>query len=187
MKRLLTCILIVLLAVGIFFGISHLWGNPEGKPVNGPTPNTQPPQEAQPENISITLYFADPTASGLISEQRNVEVLRTQLPQRIVEELIKGPETDGLIAAINKGTLLHSVQVTHGIALVDFGSNLEPLNTGGSSRERLCLYALVNSLTELPEITAVKIAVDGKLLEFFGQIELSDPIVRNTSLILLEK
>ena len=61
------------------------------------------------------------------------------------------------------------------------------MNTGGSARERLCLYAIVNSLTELDNIDNVKLSVNGKILDLFGQMELLEPLTKNTDMIVDKK
>lgn len=185
-------ILIGAFVVSSVWGVMHIFEVGKVEPVNGqvslPTESAVPQPYGEEKDINITLYFGDETASHLVPEQRNIKITNEkELPKRIVEELIKGSQTSTGVNTVDKNTQLNSVKVTDNVAVVDFGDNFETLNTGGSARERLCLYAIVNSLTELENVDRVKVSVNGKILELFGQIDLSEPLAKNTDIVVHEK
>lgn len=185
-------ILVGAFAVSSVWGMMHIFEVGKVDPVDGqvslPTESASPQPYGEEKETRITLYFGDETASGLVPEERNLKVTNEkELPKRVMEELIKGPQTTIGNAAVAKDTKLNSVKVTDKTAVVDFGDNFEPLNTGGSARERLCLYAIVNSLTELENIDKVKLSVNGKILDLFGQMELLEPLTKNTDIIVGKK
>jgi len=65
-----------------------------------------------------------------------------------------------------------------GIAVVDFSSDILKHPSGAHS-EYLAVLSLVNSLTELPDITSVQILINGKVVPtLFGSVDISHPIKR---------
>ncbi len=191
-KTIFIGILIAGFVLASVIGAIHLVEFGKVEPVNGevslPQDTSTPQPYGEEKDINITLYFSEPTASLLMPEQRNIKVTNIkELPKLVMEELLKGPQILNGIAAVHKETQLNSVKVDGELAIVDFGDNFERLNTGGSTRERLCLYAVVNTLTELDGIEKVKLSVNGKVLDFFGQLELSEALVKNSEIVIDEK
>lgn len=181
-------ILIGAFVVSSVWGVMHLFEVGRIEPADGqitlPSVSASPQPYGNEKDITLTLYFGDETASHLLPEQRVIKVANEkELPKLVMEELIKGSENSGYKSVIDKNTKLNSVKVTDRTAVVDFGDNFETLNTGGSARERLCLYAIVDSLTELDNIDKVKFSVNGKVLDLFGQMELLEPLEKNTDMI----
>ena len=181
-------ILIGAFIVSSVWGFTHIFEVRKADPVSGqvsiPEETSTPMPYGEEKDVTLTLYFGDETASYLIPEQRTISVTNEkEIPKLVVEELLKGSESSESVTVLNKDTELNSVKVTDKTAVVDFGDNFETLNTGGTARERLCLYSIVNSLTELDEIEQVKFSVNGKILDIFGQIDLLEPLSKNTELI----
>ncbi len=191
-KTIFIGMLLVGFVLASVLGVLHFVEFGKVEPANGevslPQDTSTPQLYREEKEWNLTLYFSESTASRLVPEQRNVKVINEkELPKLAIEELLKGPTLPSAIAAVHQETKLHSVKVENGTAIVDFGDNFEKLNTGGSTRERLCLYAIVNTLTDLDGIEQVKLSVGGKVLDFFGQLELSEPLVRNADIVIDEK
>lgn len=130
------------------------------------------------------LYFASNSVNKLASEKRTVFYENKEdVYEAVIEALIKGPETDKCSVSINRDTIVNSVKVNDKVATVDFTSSFTKYNTGGSTKELLCLYSVVNTLCEFPEIDEVLITVDGKLISTFGQFDMSEPYTADTGLI----
>ena len=56
---------------------------------------------------------------------------------------------------------------------------------GGSTGELLAVYSLVNTLTQLPQVAAVQILVEGEVVDsLFGHVDVSSPLVADPSLVL---
>jgi hypothetical protein len=115
------------------------------------------------------LYFLDPSESILVPNQVVVPE-RTGIGATLVAELLRGP-TDWLapavVSAFPEGADLavDSVPVEDGIAQVDLTS--EVLEAG--ARERQALSAqLVWTLRQLPDVTGVRITVQGVPLQVPG-------------------
>jgi spore germination protein GerM len=149
----------------------------------------QPPQEdGEPMDDrarEIILYFdaSTPQREYLAPETR--KVTGDNLPLRAIQELIKGPaEGSDLKPVLPKEAEVKSVRVEDGIAYVDFNKEFpESLNVG-SSGEALVISAIVNTLTEFPEIQKVQILIEGEKRESLaGHLDISQPLERNEAMI----
>ena len=59
-------------------------------------------------------------------------------------------------------------------------------STLDGTRQRLLIYAIVNSLTDktnLPTVSQVQFTVGGQEVDAFGSVDISKPLERNPSLI----
>ncbi|MCF6464668.1 GerMN domain-containing protein [Clostridium sp. Cult2] len=138
-----------------------------------PTPST--------DEIEVTLYFAnkeyvetgDESLEKLIPEKRIVEYGDISLEERIVKELIKGPDSEKLNTVIPSNVKLLGVEVADGTAFVNFaGEGLY----GGSMQEDFTIAQIVNSLVELESVERVQFLIDGQKAEtLMGHIEISEP------------
>lgn len=133
---------------------------------------------------TVTLYFAGQDLSGLIAEKREIRITDDQpIEQYIVNELIKGPTYANLSAVLSADTQVISVQTKDGICFVNLRANFLDRNSGGSTKENLAVYSIVNSLTSLDNVKAVQFLIDGKKVDTFGQFGFSEPFERNTAII----
>ena len=83
----------------------------------------------------------------------------------IVEELMKAPKEQGLYNVIPNGTKLRKpVKVKDNIAYVDLSEEFIKNHKGGKEGERVTIFAIVNSLTELKDINRVNFRINGKIL-----------------------
>lgn len=135
------------------------------------------------KTMSITIYHATKDAAYLVPEVHVVPVSRHPL-QTAVELLIAGTKQPELVAVMPAGTQLRSIWVKDTIAYVDFNNNLVKNNSGGSAGELLLVGAIVNTLTEFPEVQKVQIMVEGKKVETLtGHLDTSEPLSRSVKLI----
>ena len=138
-----------------------------------------------PTNLKlITLYFAKQNSDKLYKETREVHINdTTPLEKYIVEELIKGPRSNDLIATIPKDTKI-DVKTESGVCQVDFSAEIKSKQFSSTKSKELLLYSIVNSLTELDNIQKVIFLVDGKKQsEFTTDIDLSESFERNEEII----
>jgi len=118
---------------------------------------------AREKTAKITLYYTNEGNSQVVTETRSVTIPRNEkLPQIAIEELLKGPETEGLKSTIPQGTKLLSLDVKDKIATVNLSEDF----TGfpGTMAESLAIISIVNTLTDLDGIEQVKILVNGREL-----------------------
>ena len=100
------------------------------------------------------------------------------------KELVAGTKEPGLINIFPKGVTVRSVKVTGNLVTVDFSKELTHKFVGGSTGEQMLVSALVNTMTEFPEIERVLITVEGECIETIaGHLDTSEPFTRPTGLV----
>lgn len=144
-----------------------------------------PPYPLKEEPYKI--YFADEQGLGLVPEERMIEVGSNQTAEKsIVEQIIKGPSSQGLVRTVPPDTKINDVRTDESICYVDLSADFINKFEGGSTAERLAVYSIVNSLTELPYIKKVQFFIDGsKVSDIKGHLmDISAPFESNKDLIL---
>ena len=129
-------------------------------------------------NNEFTLYFPDENGEYLIPSKHRIDVTEADQYKEVVAALIKGPDNakEG-IAIMPKGTNVIDVKVTKGIANVDFNQDFVKHFPGGSTSELMIIGSIVNTLTDIKGIDAVKISVEGKGIDTLsGHLDLSEPL-----------
>lgn len=133
---------------------------------------------------SYSLYFASDKGQ-LVKEERTLEVQTTTvLAKELVDELITGPMKETLLPTLPKGTRVRQLEIKEGICYVDFNKSFQSKHPGGETEERLTIYSIVNTLTELNDIDKVQFLIDGeKVEEYQGFIDFSQTFSRDDSII----
>mgnify|MGYP001209211054 CR=1 FL=1 len=142
----------------------------------------------------IRLYFANEDNTKLRTEIRYIKSTDAgkntgSLATAIIKELIKGPgKGTGLKHTIPEGAKLKTPVIIEGrTATVDFSNELIENHMGGKDAEKLTIYSVVNSLTELEGIEKVKFKIEGKTkAKFKGGFKFDTPFPRSTSIISKE-
>jgi spore germination protein GerM len=129
---------------------------------------------------SVVVVFADPSASRLVEEQREIEVPedKAMRARRILEELARGPSGGGSVRALPAGTEIRSVVFNdRGGAFVDFTRELVENHPGGSTGELLTIKSVVQTLARnFPEVREVTFLVEGREIETIaGHIDATVP------------
>ncbi len=135
-------------------------------------------------STNLTLYFASADGMSLVPESRNVYYSRNLSVEKLVmEQLLKGPDSDKLLAALPESTKLNSISVTeNGVCIVNFDATIETTVSGVT--ENVTLYSIVNSLTEIDSIKQVQILVNGSTPHISNvDADLSSAISRNEEII----
>ena len=184
----LVCILAVLLLSGCAPANGGLQTNGSGtvaEPVQKPAEQTP---NAAAETVPVKIYFGTHDGQYVVAETHMVKK-DALLLQRAMEILVAGPKNTGLIAVAPPGTKVKGVSVKDRTAYVDFSGEMikrgfSSSSFGSSSMEILTVGAIVNTLTEFPEVEKVQILVDGKKVStLFGHLDVSDPLSRSQGLI----
>jgi len=146
---------------------------------------------------TVTLYFAslEDDQAYLVKETRELKEPDENIYKAIIEELIKGPTSQDLYPTIPPDSVVNSVKLTNGLAIVDFNlsiiTNYEDI-PHSSTTETLAIYSIVNALTEFEEIEMVKITIEGSdsgevdgiyIEDFWGHIGIYENFYRNTEII----
>jgi germination protein M len=133
--------------------------------------------------MKIKTYQATKDAMYLVPEIHIVPK-NTQPAQTALELLIAGPSNTELVAVVPPGSKVLSVNVKNHIAYADFNDKLIKNSPGGSTDEILLVAAIVDTLTEFPEIQKVQILVNGKKIDTItGHMDTSEPLNRSEKII----
>jgi germination protein M len=143
----------------------------EGRPIAG-------------EMMTAVLYFSDSEAMYLVGEKRDIEIpAGVSKEEAVLTELMAGPWTHDLWSAIPDDTKLLSVGTKDGICTVDFSREYIENSPGGTAAERMAIYSVVNTLTELDGIEKVQFLIEGKKEKIYTHAVFDEPFSRNESII----
>lgn len=146
------------------------------------------------DKTPIRLYFANEDNTKLKMEIRYIETAdakksTSNLASIIVNELIKGPsdETAFKRTIPAEAKLRTPVSINGKVATVDMSKEFKTKHPGGKDAERMTIYSIVNSLTELEEIQKVKFTIAGNVQkEYMGNFQFNSLFPRSTQLISKE-
>lgn len=141
-------------------------------------------EEYSSEMRDVVLYFGDSSSTSLSREERTIKITDQQpIEQYIINELIKGPADKNMSRVLSEDTVLVSVDVEDNICYLNFKADFLTKNSGDEAHERLVIYSIVNSLTELNTISRVQFLMDGKRVDSFGSFNIHDFVSRDMSII----
>lgn len=159
--------------------------NATNAPVNQAATKPAMPGTANPVatgETEVKLYFPNDSGDGLGSVK--ISVPTDDKYTAAVKELVAGTKEPGLTGIFPKGVAVRSVKVADGLATVDFSKELTHNFVGGSTGEQMLVSALVNTMTEFPEVERVLLTVEGERIETIaGHLDTSEPFTRPTGLV----
>ncbi|KNY27110.1 GerMN domain-containing protein [Pseudobacteroides cellulosolvens] len=197
MRKTLSIIICCLFIVSVFVGCGILQklgiekdGSDELQPASSVAIGEEEAKKLS-DKVPIHLYFANEDSSKLKLEVRHIPISEAKksvnnLAGIVVKELINGPTKKGLKATIPEDTKLikSSVPIKSGVATVNLSKDFVDKHPGGKEAERLTIYSIVNSLTEIKDIQEVKFLINGKVCETYkGFFKFDAAFPRNVSII----
>lgn len=132
---------------------------------------------------TFTLYFSNKEGNALVEETVDIKY-NSNIPKEklIVENLIKGPKTDGRYPSINPDVNVLSVTIKDGICYINFDKTF--LKSVYEVRPEITIYSLVNSLIEGTEADMVQISINGEqTVKYMETIDLTKPLKEDFSWI----
>ena len=146
------------------------------KDVLDPNPATIP--------YTLSVYFANEEGL-LVKEEHSVRVSnQTAVEKTILEELIKGPNSDELSRTVPSDMKVNDARTTNGVCQIDISFDPKSKFFENTRDKELMIYSIVNSLTSKSQIKKVVIFVDGKNdVEFTSDIDFTDTFERSESYI----
>ena len=134
----------------------------------------------QERETMISLYFINQETSTLAPEARKIDVkeLIKDPYKMLIELLIEGPKNEKLVKGIPDGTKVNNAVLKNGIVELDLSKEFIENQKGETKQIELCIYSIVNTLTELNEVNFVKILIDGEENKKIGDIELNQEFAR---------
>lgn len=148
--------------------------------------------------IGHTIKLAFPESDGLAlnSVARVVGQSKVYDPYARLCELFEGPADPGVLYPLFICDDIESVYAADDLIVINWRAgfseklknmvNSEAFAVPKSCRERLFIFSVVNTLTELPGINRVWMLEDGKKLNTPVSLYLGNPLLRNPGLIIAE-
>ena len=110
---------------------------------------------------TLTLYYASADGKSLVKEEKEVYYSsNVPLERLVIEYLMKTPDTEGAQSVFSSGTKFSGVSVTDGVCYVNLDANF--LTQSGNITEDVAIYSIVDSLTELDQISRVQFVFSGR-------------------------
>ena len=120
------------------------------------------------DQVRVKLYFANADGNRLIAAYRE-KYYSTNVPMErfVVDEILAGPsgKIAGLYRTVSADTKILSVMTKEGICYVNLDGGF--LSVVNNVTTETAIYSIVNSLTELPNVSRVQILVNGEVQENF--------------------
>lgn len=139
------------------------------------------------EKTVLTLYFTNEQGDRLIACPVELMYNNTVSMERLVmEQLINGPSEEGLYPVLPSDTKLLTISARDGVCYVNLDASF--LNGSVNTNEIVPIYAIVNSLVELPAVNKVQIAVNGETTKKYREVVSLDTLFeRNLDIIMEEE
>lgn len=126
------------------------------------------------QSVSLTLYFANEKGNKLVETHQTVRYNGTvSMEQLVVNQLIKGPKKpeEGYPVISKEAGLIKAV-TKNNVCYLDF--NAKFLEKQYNVSDKVTLYAIVNSLVELPNVNRVQFSIEGQSKRMFGEVSKFD-------------
>lgn len=108
----------------------------------------------------LNLYFSNENGDHLVKETRRIHYSsNVPLERVIVEKLLEGPKSEGMMPTLSSNTKILGVSIVEGICYVNLDKSF--LTETMSVQQELPIYSIVNSLTDACKIHGVQISVEG--------------------------
>ena len=134
------------------------------------------------EKVRLHLYFANEDGDQLVDTYRSVVYnSNISMERLVVEQVLKGPNSDVVFPTLNPAAKVLSVTTRDGVCYVNLDQAFLTEPYGVTSQ--VAIYSLVNSLTELSSVSAVQITIEGKTGKAFMDSSLSSAFERNLSVV----
>lgn len=120
--------------------------------------------EEQERNTIISVYYKNKETKELMPEARliDVKLLANNPYEEILKILMNEPKSDKLEKVIPKGTILLGTELKKNTLYINFSNEFIDNQKEGIEEETKTIYSIVNTLTELNEVTSVKILINGE-------------------------
>ena len=138
----------------------------------------------------LAVSYMSASDGGLLRLERPLDRLSAVSPRAILNELFMGPAAweTGASRVLPDGVTIDDIlgiRIADGEATVNLSSNFyRCCQSLTAQQERNMIYAMVNSLTELQQVRAVRFQVEGETVDHLvSSLMLRGPLMRNPGLI----
>ena len=137
---------------------------------------------ATSDEMTLKLYFSDAGARFLVEETRTRSFASdAEVPTYLVEELLGEPEKETSLRVLPEGTALREITLDDGLVTVDFSQAFLENAPKTHVQARMAVFSLVNTLTELDQVERVQILCQGKKIDDYCGLDLTEPLTREES------
>lgn len=134
--------------------------------------------------IELRLYFPKAEEDVLAAEYRRIALDEDISPERrILDELIKGPDSSRLLPVLPEDTAVLSVYTQDGLCTVSFSEDFMSDRAYSPREISFAVYSIVDSLTCLSGVDRVQINVRNNAGQRLGDFDISQPFARRSSII----
>lgn len=138
--------------------------------------------EEQARNTIISVYYRNKETGELMPEARliDVKLLANNPYEEILKILMEGPKSDKLERVIPEGTVVLGTELKKDVLYINLSNEFIDNQKEGTEEEAKTVYSIVNTLTELNEVNAVRILINGEENNEFkdGGMHFKDNFVR---------
>jgi len=154
-------IAILLLIAIIIFVCFFIKNNEKQEEIIEYTPEQEISDE-QMRQTMISLYFKN--ENEIVPEARLIDVkeLINNPYEKIIDLLIEGPKNNNLKKTIPEGTKVNKIEKIGEVLIIDFSEEFILNHEGGEEQEKLTIKSIVKTVTELTEINAIRIKINGE-------------------------
>ena len=162
-RILIILILIIILGVAGYLIYQKTQENKQGNEITEYIPEEEITVSGLRQTV-VSLYFREKDTNTLIPEARNIDVKElTKDPYNtLMKLLLGGPKNEKLEKVIPEETKINKIELKNNTIYLDLSKEFIENHTGGAEAESRTVYSIVNTLTQLNEVEAVKILIDGK-------------------------
>lgn len=133
----------------------------------------------------LSLYFTNEQGDKLIECRREkVYSNKVSMERLVMEELIKGPTAEGMYPVLPSETKVLNISTKDGVCYVNLDASF--LTGSVNTNEIVPIYAIVNSLIELPTVNKVQIAINGETTRKYRELVSLDTVFERNLDIILE-
>lgn len=137
-----------------------------------------------PAEKTLRLYYAAPGGRYLTTEHHTLAVSDdTNIERCVMEELLRGPNREELSSVMPEDTRLMSINTVDGLCTVHLSQEFISNMPDTVAAQRLTVFSIVNSLTAISEVDAVRLAVSGTLIQSYGAMSINGALERNDKII----
>ena len=179
-KKIILIIIILAILIGVGVWYFFYFSKNNEQQVNEIIPEEEISEEQMRQTI-VSLYFYNESAKSLASEGRLIDAkeLVEDPYRKLMELLIEGPQNTSLSKTIPDGTRVNKAELKGETLYLDLSKEFIENHQGGEEQESITIYSIVNTMTNLTEVNAVKILIDGEENMAFkdNKIKFDDPFV----------
>jgi len=134
-------------------------------------------------NKTVIIFYPNEKQDKLKQVYQNITISPNKKIEEVIIETIINEQLQPILP---RDTKLLNVYTNQEVCYVDLSSECQTNYLPNGITERISIYSLVNSLTDLPNITYVQILVEGQIVKTLqGNLSLNRLLTKNYALIEL--